>query len=77
MEGDWETNAWAEEEVHLNGKSASIDAGNISPGRRKLQEMVFVYQLEPPPTLQAIVRQKIRQARNGQLKINLLLFNYQ
>ncbi|EUB56122.1 cement precursor protein 3B variant [Echinococcus granulosus] len=64
IEGDWETNAWNEEETHLTGKSASIDTGSSSPGRRKLQEMVFVYQLEPPPTLQAIARQKIRQARN-------------
>ncbi|VDM34011.1 unnamed protein product [Hydatigera taeniaeformis] len=61
LEGDWETNAWAEDEIHPPGKAASIDTGNISPGRRKLQEMVFVYQLEPPPTLQAIARQKIRQ----------------
>ncbi|CDS43608.1 cement protein 3B variant 3 [Echinococcus multilocularis] len=61
IEGDWETNAWNEEETHLTGKSASIDTGSSSPGRRKLQEMVFVYQLEPPPTLQAIARQKIRQ----------------
>ncbi|KAL5107079.1 hypothetical protein TcWFU_008653 [Taenia crassiceps] len=60
-EGDWETNVWAEEEIHPTGKSAPVDTGNISPGRRKLQEMVFVYQLEPPPTLQAIARQKIRQ----------------
>ncbi|KAL5970422.1 hypothetical protein TSMEX_001817 [Taenia solium] len=76
IEGDWETNAWAEEEVHLTGKSASIDTGNISPGRRKMQEMVFVYQLEPPPTLQAIARQKIRQARINTAKMSFLLFYF-
>ncbi|VDD75936.1 unnamed protein product [Mesocestoides corti] len=62
---DWETSLMeydlnqAEPVSHV--RSSVIDSGNCSPGTRKLQEVVFVYQLDPPPTLQAIVRQKIRQ----------------
>lgn len=64
-----ETNTWAEDDFNSGNKSTLYEPGSYSPGGRKLQEVVFVYQLEPPPSLQAIARQKIRQVsiRNIQL----------
>ncbi|VDL19489.1 unnamed protein product [Hymenolepis diminuta] len=61
MESEVEMNAWAEENLNISSKSALYEPASYSPGGRKLQEVVFVYQLEPPPSLQAIARQKIRQ----------------
>ncbi|KAM7533625.1 hypothetical protein Aperf_G00000124029 [Anoplocephala perfoliata] len=61
IESEMEMNAWAEDDMHALSKSALYETGNYSPCCRKLQEIVFIYQLEPPPSLQAIAREKIRQ----------------
>ncbi|VDO03848.1 unnamed protein product [Rodentolepis nana] len=61
LESEVDMNASAEDNLNISSRSALCELGSYSPGVRKLQEVVFVYQLEPPPSLQAIVRQKIRQ----------------